>query len=97
MIVIKTDKSSRFAVCSEDAYLKMGKVHTQKDKVIKRDNIVEIENCSMLIVLPGAKCSIVVKIMKDHRYRPGKSCKSSSSGKFIALQCPQNRAIRDKG
>ena len=29
--------------------------------------------------------------------RPGKSCKSSSSGKFIALQCPQNSMIRDNG
>ena len=27
--------------------------------------------------------------------RPGKSCKSSSSGKFRALQCPQNSLIRD--
>ena len=27
--------------------------------------------------------------------RPGKSCKLSSSGKFRALQCPQNSVIRD--
>ena len=27
--------------------------------------------------------------------RPGKSCKSSSSGKFSVLQCPQNSVIRD--
>ena len=30
-------------------------------------------------------------------FRPGKSCKSSSSGKFRALQSPQNSVIRDKG
>ena len=29
--------------------------------------------------------------------RPGKSCESSSSGKFRALQCPQNSVIHDKG
>ena len=29
--------------------------------------------------------------------RPGKSCKSSSSGKFWILHCPQNSVIRDKG
>ena len=29
--------------------------------------------------------------------RPGKSCKLSSSGKFRALQCPQNSVIRNKG
>ena len=29
--------------------------------------------------------------------RPGKSCNSSSSGKFRILQCPQNSVIRDKG
>ena len=29
--------------------------------------------------------------------RPGKSCKSSSSGKLRSLQCPQNSAIHEKG
>ena len=29
--------------------------------------------------------------------RPGKSCESSSSGKFRALECPQNSRIRDEG
>ena len=31
------------------------------------------------------------------RYRPGKSFKLSSSGKFTALQCLQNRLCRDNG
>ena len=31
-----------------------------------------------------------------HHHRPGKSCESSSSGKFRALQCPQYSVIRDK-
>ena len=29
--------------------------------------------------------------------RPGKSCESSSSGKFEGSQCTQNSKIRDKG
>ena len=29
--------------------------------------------------------------------RPGKSCKSSSSGKTRAIQCPQNSEIHDNG
>ena len=32
-----------------------------------------------------------------HQSRPGKSCKSSSSGKSRTLQCPQNSVIRDNG
>ena len=43
IIVIKTDKSSRFAVASEESYLRMGRVHTAKDRVIKRKEVVEIE------------------------------------------------------
>ena len=43
LMVLKTDKSSRFAVCSEEAYLRMGGEHTKKDKVIDRDTIVETE------------------------------------------------------
>ena len=31
------------------------------------------------------------------KIKSGKSCESSSSGKFKALQCPQNSAIRDNG
>ena len=30
-------------------------------------------------------------------HRPGKSCESSSSGKFRALECPQNNVIHDNG
>ena len=40
---VKTDKSSRFAVCSEEAYIRMGQVHTNKDKVIERRELIEIE------------------------------------------------------
>ena len=43
IIVIKTDKSSKFAVCSEEAYLRMGRVHTIKDKVINRKELLEAE------------------------------------------------------
>ena len=40
---------------------------------------------------------ILANIQAVHRYRPGKSCKLSSSGKFKALQCPQNSVIDDNG
>ena len=43
LIVIKTDKSSRFAVCSEEAYKRMGAVHTSKDKLVNREEIIETE------------------------------------------------------
>ena len=43
IIVIKTDKSSRFAVCSEEAYIRMGKIHTTKDKIITREVLEDLE------------------------------------------------------
>ena len=43
VIIIKTDKSSRFAVCSEEAYIRMGEVHTSKDKIIEMSELIEIE------------------------------------------------------
>ena len=43
IIVMKTDKSSRFAVCSEEAYLRMGQAHTSKDRRIERKDLIEIE------------------------------------------------------
>ena len=43
IIVIKTDKSSRFAVCNEAAYLRMGRVHTSKDRVVEREELIKIE------------------------------------------------------
>ena len=36
-------------------------------------------------------------LCKYFKFRSGKSCKSSSSGKFRCLQCPQNSVIHDKG
>ena len=37
------------------------------------------------------------KRVEEDEDGPGKSCESSSSEKFRALQCPQNSVIRDKG
>ena len=36
-------------------------------------------------------------VRSPHIDSPGKSCKSSLSGKFRILQCPQNSVIRDEG
>ena len=43
LIILKTDKSSKFAVTSEQEYLKMGQEHTSKDREITRQELIEIE------------------------------------------------------
>ena len=43
LIVLKTDKSGKFCVVSQDEYRKMGAVHTSKDKLISQRDVVEIE------------------------------------------------------
>ena len=43
VIILHTDKSGKFAVTSREEYLKMGSVHTKKDRVIGRKEIIEIE------------------------------------------------------
>ena len=43
LLVIKTDKSGKFCVVSVEDYLEMGKVHTDKDKEVKRKDVIEIE------------------------------------------------------
>ena len=41
--MIKTDKSSKLAVTNQEEYLKMGLDHTAKDKVIRRQEVIEME------------------------------------------------------
>ena len=77
LIVIKTDKSGRFAVTSEEAYLRMGQVHSSKDKVISRKELVEAEK------LLNAHCVAWGKLWRsgdnhDHRGRIVNSKKTSS-------------------
>ena len=43
IIVIKTDKSTKLAACTEEAYRQMGEEHTKKDKQISRQEVVEKE------------------------------------------------------
>ena len=43
LIIMKTDKSTKFAVTTEQEYLKMGQEHTSKDREITRQEIIEIE------------------------------------------------------
>ena len=43
IIIMKTDKSSRFVATTEEEYLKMGRVHTMKDKKISRWEVVGLE------------------------------------------------------
>ena len=88
IIVIKTDKSSRFAVCSEEAYLRMGRVHTGKDKIIKREELVEIEK------LLNSHCVAWGKIWRsgeynDHRSRivnSKKTCSENTADLYILLK-----------
>ena len=40
---MKTDKSGKFGIASQEEYRKMGQVHTQKDKLVSRRELVEIE------------------------------------------------------
>ena len=43
LLVLKTDKSSRFAITTEEEYLKMGEAHIKNDKKITRDELIETE------------------------------------------------------
>ena len=43
IIIMKTDKSSRFVATTEEEYLKMGGQHTMKDRQIGRMKVVELE------------------------------------------------------
>ena len=43
IVVIKTDKSSKFAVTTRDEYIKMGQDHVAQDKVIDRQELIELE------------------------------------------------------
>ena len=43
LLIILTDKSSRFCVVSVEDYLKMGEVHTANDIIVNREEIDEIE------------------------------------------------------
>ena len=43
IIVLKTDKSSKLAVTNEAEYKKMGEEHTKNDKVINRQEVIEME------------------------------------------------------
>ena len=77
LIVIKTDKSSRFAVVSEEAYLRLGQVHTGKDKIITRKELIETEK------LLNAHCVAWGKVWRsgddhDHRGRIINSKKTAS-------------------
>ena len=54
ILVLKTDKSGKFFVVSQDEYRKMGAVHTSKDKMISMKEVVEIEkqlngHCTFLV------------------------------------------------
>ena len=76
LIVIKTDKSSRFAVCSEDTYLRMGRVHTSKDRKVDRGELIETEK------LLNSHCVAWGKLWRsgdhhDHRGRMINSKKTS--------------------
>ena len=77
LIIIRTDKSSRFAVCSEEAYLRMGSVHTNKDKKIKRKELLDTEK------VLNAHCVAWGKMWKsgdnhEHRSRIVNSKKTNS-------------------
>ena len=43
LIVIKTDKSSKFAVTNQENYIKMGQDHVANDKIINRQELIELE------------------------------------------------------
>ena len=88
VIVIKTDKSSRFAVCSEEAYLRMGRVHTTKDKSISREKLIEVEK------LLNNHCVAWGKMWgsgdnHDHRSRivnSKKTCSENTADMYILLK-----------
>ena len=41
LIIMKTDKSGKFCVTTEDKYIEMGKEHVEGDKIVDRDKIRE--------------------------------------------------------
>ena len=43
LVVLKTDKSSKFTVTNKQEYLKMGQEHVDKDKMVTRQEVIEIE------------------------------------------------------
>ena len=43
IIVIKTDKSSKLAVTTQEKYKEMGQEHVSKDKIIGRQEVIEME------------------------------------------------------
>ena len=43
LIILKTDKSSKFTVTNRQEYLKMGQEHVNKDKMVNRQEIIETE------------------------------------------------------
>ena len=43
VLVLKTDKSGKFYIVSQEEYRKMGAVHTSKDKLISMKEVEEIE------------------------------------------------------
>ena len=48
LVILKTDKSGKFATTNLENYLRMGQEHTGKDKIITRGDIRDIEtvlNC----------------------------------------------------
>ena len=43
LVILKTDKSSKFAVTNKQEYIKMGQEHVAKDKMINRQELIETE------------------------------------------------------
>ena len=43
LLVIKTDKSGKFCIVSVQDYLRLGEVHTKKDRKIERGDVIETE------------------------------------------------------
>ena len=43
IIILKTDKSGKLCVASVEEYIRMGKEHAGKDKLVSRKEIAEIE------------------------------------------------------
>ena len=43
IIILKTDKSSKFTVTNRQEYLKMGEEHVNKDKIVNRQELIETE------------------------------------------------------
>ena len=43
LIVLKTDKSSKFTVTNEQEYIKMGQEHISQDRMVTRQELIEIE------------------------------------------------------